>query len=297
MIMIAGIIWMLAAGSSEKVAGARKMIGNAIVGLILALGTYTVLSLINPNLVILKNINLTPIERIELKIDATVSSEVATSISEIRGTLVQRINNLMSLYKEVAKQEDIPWELLATIHYREASNEPTASSLNGKSICNGEDNSRCSACDDGSTLKNDLICAAKELKQKAQITGYKNINYIQRDKKFTLNENTNDVYEKDNGKIVNFDSAIANVLYRYNGVGYGAIQNSPYVMNNLNDSRKEMITKGCETTNCCEKKGRAGENCNKCCHIVTINKQNGGLIFFINLKDSANYKDGKLFKL
>ncbi len=66
MIMIAGVIWILAAGSSEKVGQAKKMIGNAVIGLILALGAYTILSLINPQLVILKNINVTPIKRTEL---------------------------------------------------------------------------------------------------------------------------------------------------------------------------------------------------------------------------------------
>ncbi|MFH1838173.1 MAG: pilin [Candidatus Kuenenbacteria bacterium] len=67
MIMIAGIMWMFASGSSEKIGEARKMIGNAVMGLILALSTYTILNLINPNLVILKNINLISIERKELE--------------------------------------------------------------------------------------------------------------------------------------------------------------------------------------------------------------------------------------
>ncbi|MBI4653316.1 hypothetical protein HY750_03630 [Candidatus Kuenenbacteria bacterium] len=67
MIFFAGIKWMLAFGSSEKVGEARKMIGNAILGLVLALATYTILSLINPHLVILKSLNIRGIERIELE--------------------------------------------------------------------------------------------------------------------------------------------------------------------------------------------------------------------------------------
>ena len=76
MIMIAGILWLIAAGSSDKITKARKMIGNAIIGLTLSLATYTILSLINPNLVILKNINLTPIERIELKEEELTPEEM-----------------------------------------------------------------------------------------------------------------------------------------------------------------------------------------------------------------------------
>jgi len=75
MIMIAGVKWMLAAGSSEKVGEARKMIGNAIIGLVLALATYTILSLINPHLVILKGLNITPIKRIESIQEALIRGE------------------------------------------------------------------------------------------------------------------------------------------------------------------------------------------------------------------------------
>lgn len=81
MIMLAGIKWMFAAGSSEKVGEARKMIGNAIIGLILSLATYTILSLINPNLVLLKEINVTQIKRIELEIQKYIENHTG-SISE-----------------------------------------------------------------------------------------------------------------------------------------------------------------------------------------------------------------------
>jgi hypothetical protein len=76
MIFFAGIKWMLAFGSSEKVGEAKKMIGNAILGLVLALATYTILSLINPHLVILKSLNITPIKRIELEFKSEKGASV-----------------------------------------------------------------------------------------------------------------------------------------------------------------------------------------------------------------------------
>jgi soluble lytic murein transglycosylase-like protein len=52
------------------------MIGNAILGLVLALATYTILNLINPRLVILKSLNITPIKRIELEFKSEKGASV-----------------------------------------------------------------------------------------------------------------------------------------------------------------------------------------------------------------------------
>ena len=62
MIMVGGFIWMTAGGSSQKVGSAKKKISSAIVGLILALGSYMVLNFINPELVSFRSLVLTDIE-------------------------------------------------------------------------------------------------------------------------------------------------------------------------------------------------------------------------------------------
>ncbi|MEK7606731.1 MAG: pilin [Patescibacteria group bacterium] len=50
MITVAGFEWLLAAGSSEKITHAKKRIQNAIIGMILALGSYLILQTVNPAL-------------------------------------------------------------------------------------------------------------------------------------------------------------------------------------------------------------------------------------------------------
>lgn len=55
-IMIGGIIWLTAAGSSQKVSLGKKFITDSLWGLCLILGSYLFLSTINPDLVNLKNI-------------------------------------------------------------------------------------------------------------------------------------------------------------------------------------------------------------------------------------------------
>ena len=50
MIMIAGIMWMTAAGSEQMITDSKNRIKNSIVGLVLALGSVFMLKLINPNL-------------------------------------------------------------------------------------------------------------------------------------------------------------------------------------------------------------------------------------------------------
>ncbi|HEX9664198.1 MAG TPA: hypothetical protein VGA49_00025 [Patescibacteria group bacterium] len=54
MIMIGGIIWIVAAGNASKIGQAQNLITNAIIGLIMILGSYVLLNTINPDLVKLR---------------------------------------------------------------------------------------------------------------------------------------------------------------------------------------------------------------------------------------------------
>lgn len=65
-----GIQWLLSRGESSKIQEARKIIGNAIVGLLLTLGSYTILSVINPSLTQFSPLSITPILKIDLPIIA-----------------------------------------------------------------------------------------------------------------------------------------------------------------------------------------------------------------------------------
>lgn len=62
-IMIAGIAWMVSGGVGQ-IATAKQWIQNAIVGLILLLGSYVILSTVNPDLVSLNQIQVRLVSRI-----------------------------------------------------------------------------------------------------------------------------------------------------------------------------------------------------------------------------------------
>ena len=61
MMMVGGYYWLFAGGNASKVGEAKSMISGAVLGLTLALGSYMVMNLINPDLVNWKfNPNITP---------------------------------------------------------------------------------------------------------------------------------------------------------------------------------------------------------------------------------------------
>ena len=68
MIMIGGVRWMTAMGNQGQLDSAKTMILNSLVGLILALGSYTILYSINPALVQLKMPQVAMIRQEALKI-------------------------------------------------------------------------------------------------------------------------------------------------------------------------------------------------------------------------------------
>ena len=50
-IIFAGVLWITSAGNIEQISRAKKMIARAFTGLLLAVGSYTILWTINPQLV------------------------------------------------------------------------------------------------------------------------------------------------------------------------------------------------------------------------------------------------------
>jgi hypothetical protein len=80
MITYAGVKWMLAAGDSQKISEAKKKIGNAVIGLILVVSAYTILYLINPDLVTFKSIRIAMIPK-----ELYEPGQEATEISQSKG--------------------------------------------------------------------------------------------------------------------------------------------------------------------------------------------------------------------
>lgn len=72
MIMYGGVKYVVSYGNPQKIADAKDNIFSAIVGLVLALGAYTILSFINPNLVNLELAGVTDVA--EVKVDLSKES-------------------------------------------------------------------------------------------------------------------------------------------------------------------------------------------------------------------------------
>ncbi|MBP9761041.1 MAG: hypothetical protein KBD15_02260 [Candidatus Magasanikbacteria bacterium] len=58
MIIISGLQWVLSGGESGTIDSAKKRIGGALIGLVLAIGSYTILYSINPQLVVFKHLQV-----------------------------------------------------------------------------------------------------------------------------------------------------------------------------------------------------------------------------------------------
>lgn len=75
MIVIAGAKWMLAAGNASKIGDAKDGIKQAMIGLLLVLGTNIILGFINPELVIFRPFKVIKIERIDIEEDGFLAVE------------------------------------------------------------------------------------------------------------------------------------------------------------------------------------------------------------------------------
>jgi len=66
MIAYGGVVWLFSGGASEKISHAKELIAGAVIGLLLALGSYLILNTINPALVNLEIDSLIPVSEISL---------------------------------------------------------------------------------------------------------------------------------------------------------------------------------------------------------------------------------------
>ncbi len=294
-VTIAGFRWMLARGDSGAITEAKKMISNTFVGLILAFGSYTLLFAINPKLVTFGPMGLAAIERKELEIEMETPvvnpnfDEISQTSIQDPGSIITRINQLMPLYKSVAQAMNVPWELLAALHYQEAGNRPDKSMLNGFAICNNRDKSSCPYCQQGATQENDYKCAAKLLHQKANMSGFRDFPRYSYRGKFILNQSSPIAADP--------SSAIANIMFRYNGVCPKVnnqcqdITGSAYIMNMLTPTLVNMPFEGRLDSSC--KSTQPG-----CIIKKTWGNRDGALRFILRLKNPANFDGtGKLVKM
>ncbi len=293
---VAGLLWLTARGESKQVDTAKSMIKNTTWGIALALGSYVLLYALNPNLVDFGVLDLgKKIKEMKLEIENTPidnprSAEIENIVTKTPKKIVDRINMNMTLYKKIGAEMDVPWKLIAALHFQEDANNPATSMLNGESYCNNNDGSRCSACDNGETQENDMRCAVRTIRSKARQVGNFHANYSDRHTIFTLTATTND-YANPHG-------AMANVSMRYNGICPRETINAlhcqdvtedAYVMNNFSSQHLRM--------DFCAKKSKA-EPIMGC---KNWGAKDGTLAFIRRLDNPANYEgndiNGKLLKM
>ncbi len=80
-IMFGGLRWMTSFGNSKSVSDAKKSIGNAVGGLVLLLGVFSIITVINPDMTSLKNIEiLTPKQEVFLMTEPDEPDEDISSV-------------------------------------------------------------------------------------------------------------------------------------------------------------------------------------------------------------------------
>lgn len=274
MTVIAGLKWMLAAGNAAKIGEAKEQITNSLIGLLLVLSSYLVLNFINPELTIFRPLEVGYIERIELPDYPRAGAGVSTY--HVPATVIQRINQLIPDYQAIAGESNLPWELLATMHFSEGANNPNQSARNGFALCNMRDMCPTGGCDQPcNTFRDELRCTAKCINQwagyncaKGTIPGPLN-----------LSNATNDAN--------NPGGVLANLFFRYGGCS-GSIDTRPNVMNNFDSNHINMRFENyCVDGSCCGD----GRKCRECCPISGTYLRDGNLVFFQKLKNPTNYDE------
>lgn len=85
MIIVAGIRWMTSAANSDAISESKKMIFNALMGIVIAASSYAILYTINPELVTFKNLAVTIIQADNLDEYSDSTSYFAQKDAEQKG--------------------------------------------------------------------------------------------------------------------------------------------------------------------------------------------------------------------
>ncbi|MBI2483871.1 hypothetical protein HYV71_01660 [Candidatus Uhrbacteria bacterium] len=136
-LMVGGVIWILAGGSKGRIDQAKKTITNAIVGLLLALGSYLFLWTISPNLVQFRPLDIAQVAEIKVAISKSCDS-ICRSVASSRGA------NLVGSVARDSKDKCVPGT--------ETTKTPTY-----KQVCVEDDGQTC-LCDFITRSKGDKNC-------------------------------------------------------------------------------------------------------------------------------------------
>lgn len=126
LIMTGGFQWILAGGNSSQRSNALERIEGALVGLVLAIGSYLVLYIINPDLVHFKSLRIPVIENVQLE-DAEFPDR-----GEPTGTPKALSDTTYdSLFQKFAGCIGMDWRVYKVLAYHESRLNPAAKNTKG----------------------------------------------------------------------------------------------------------------------------------------------------------------------
>lgn len=85
MIVIGGLRWVTAAGNASTIGSAKDMIVRSVTGLLVALGSYTVLYLISPDLVEFRSIRVNLVTRVDVEQELLTTTENTMDLDSAPG--------------------------------------------------------------------------------------------------------------------------------------------------------------------------------------------------------------------
>ncbi len=134
MLMVGGMQWMTSRGSSGQTQKAIKIISNALIGLVLTLGAYSILYLINPVLVQWPVIRLGAIQKMDITV-AEIRQQQSSGGGE-KGVGSASISQNLTTYDTALKSAStefpgVDCTLLKAFMFAESSGNPNAQSSVG----------------------------------------------------------------------------------------------------------------------------------------------------------------------
>lgn len=121
-IIIGGIQWIMSGGNPQTIGSAKKRMIGAVVGLMLAVGSYTILYSIDPDLVEFKDLKARYIE--ELDLDKFVYENLIDPGS-FQGTSKAITNTEFDpIFKAFANCANADWRILKVMAFKESSLNP-----------------------------------------------------------------------------------------------------------------------------------------------------------------------------
>lgn len=125
-IIFAGFSWTMSGGDSEAIGHAKDMIGRAVIGLVLAVGSYTVLYAVNPNLVKFQNLKILYIAGVGLDSLVIEDKDILDETTLPAGTARPITNTEFDpLFRAFANCIGVDWHVLKVFAYKESSLNPT----------------------------------------------------------------------------------------------------------------------------------------------------------------------------